>query len=339
MRVYKKRSLSIFFALLVFFIMWGLYGWNSWNGDRDVYELYYHTRDTFSSWGGEIGYGYLNIIANQSGLSFQAFQILISLVTLFLVFRYIAKRTLSPFVSLILYMICFFSLDFVLMRNFLAFAIFLQGIVTLYEGRKYCRLKYAILILVATAIHQSSLMFMVFIFMPLNRVIPLGRFFLAYLVVIVCYVLARYALPLPDSMASHFNFYSTTWKSILANIFAHLVSFVLFVFAVMAERKSLCRIDCSTGRDKELAFILNINMFSLFFLGLYFESDIFIRVLRVIMFFNILHCVNSLFLKRRTYLFLLSYIVIFVGYLVLFFLVPVAEETYIPMWKNNLFLN
>lgn len=337
--MYKKRSLSIFLALLVFLIMWGLYGWNSWNGDRDAYELYYHTRDTYASWGGEVGYGYLNILASQSGLSFQSFQILISLVTLFLVFRYIVKRTVSPFLSILIYMVCFFSLDFVLMRNFLAFAIFLQAMIVLFEGHKYCRVKYALLIVLATAMHQSSLMFMVFIFMPLDRVVPLGRFFLCYLTFIACYVIARYVVPLPDSVASHFNFYNTTWKSILANVLTHLVSFVLFVLAVMGERKSLSRVDCSAGRDKELAFILNLNIFSLFFLVLYFESEIFIRLLRVIIFFNILHCANSLFIKRRSYLFLLSYVVVFGGYLVLFFLVPVAQGTYIAMWKNNLFLN
>ena len=336
--MFTKRSLSIFFAWLVFLIMWGLYGWNTWNGDREGYELYYHTRDTVASWGGEIGYGYLNIIASQSGLSFQVFQILISLVTLLLMFRYLTKRTLSPFFSIIVYMVCFFSLDFVLMRNFLAFAIFLQGIVILYEGRKYCRIKYIVLIAVAATMHQSSLMFMVFVFMPLNRVVPLGRFFLVYFAFLVCYVLVRYTIPLPDSVASHFNYYDTTWKSILGNVFTHLVSFVLFVVAVIVERKNLCKIDCSEGREKELAFTLNINIFSLFFLVLYFESEIFIRLLRVVVFFNILHCVNSLFLVRRNYIFLLSYLVVFGCYLVLFFLVPVADGTYISMWKYNLFL-
>ncbi|OPA91295.1 hypothetical protein BFW87_20015 [Pseudomonas fluorescens] len=337
--MYKKRSLSIFFALLVCLIMWGLYGWNSWNGDRDGYELYYHTRDTLSSWGGEFGYGYLNIIASQSGLSFQGFQILMSLATLLLLFRYFTKQTLSPFASIVIYLVCFFSLDFVLMRNFFAFAIFLQGIILLYEGKRYCRVKYVALILLATAMHQSSLMFMVFVFIPLNRVVPLGRFLFVYISFIVFYLLVRYAVPLPESIANHFDFYNTTWKSVTANIVTHLVSFVLFALAVMAERKSLHKLDCSSGREKELAFILNINIFSLFFLVLYFESEIFVRLLRVIIFFNLLHCVNSLFLKRRTYLFLLAYIFIFGGYLILFFLVPVAQDTYISMFKNNLLLN
>ncbi|WP_411912030.1 EpsG family protein [Pseudomonas spirodelae] len=104
----RNKLLSVFLALPIFLVMWVLYGWNYWNGDREAYEFYYSTRDTLASWGAEIGYGSLNILASQSGLSFQSFQILISFVTLYLVFRYMIKRTVSPFVSLVLYLIFFF---------------------------------------------------------------------------------------------------------------------------------------------------------------------------------------------------------------------------------------
>lgn len=337
--MYKRRCLSMLLALLVLLVMWVLYGWNYWNGDRDGYEFYYYTRDTLASWGGEIGYGYINILSNESGLSFQGFQILVSLVTLFLVFRYVAKRALSPFISLILYLICFFSLDFVLMRNFLSFAIFLQGMLVLFEAKPYCKVKYAALILMAATFHKSSLLFLVFMFMPLDRVVPLGRFFLVFLSFVFFYMLLRFVVPLPESIANHFSYYNTSMKSSFANVFVHLGSVLLIAFVVMAERKSLRRIYCSSGRIKELAFLLNVNLFSLFFLVLYFEAEIFIRLFRSILFFNLLHCVNSLFLQRKTYSFLILYILIFSGYLVFFFIVPVAEFSIIPLLNNNLLLN
>ncbi|VVO86685.1 hypothetical protein PS850_02134 [Pseudomonas fluorescens] len=335
----RSKLLSIVLAFPVFLVMWILYGWNYWNGDRSVYESYYTARDTLASWGGEVGYGSLNVIASQSGLSFQSFQILISLLTLYLVFRYVIKRAVSPLASLILYLVCFFSLDFVLMRNFLSFAIILQGVVTLFEAKPYCKVKYALIVLFATTVHQSSLFFMIFLFMPLNRVVPLRSFCFVYLMFVFSYVLMRLNVPLPVSVANHFSYYNTTLKSSFANVIAHVISMVLMTFVVLAERKSLCRVECASGRDKELAFILNLNLFSLFFLVLYFESEIFIRLFRTVLFFNVLHCVNSLFLPRRTYSFLICYILIFSSYLMFFFLFPVAQFSLFPLLKNNLLLN
>ncbi|VVP78225.1 hypothetical protein PS914_01944 [Pseudomonas fluorescens] len=335
----RSKLLSIVLAFPVFLVMWILYGWNYWNGDRSVYESYYTARDTLASWGGEVGYGSLNVIASQSGLSFQSFQILISLLTLYLVFRYVIKRAVSPLASLILYLVCFFSLDFVLMRNFLSFAIILQGVVTLFEAKPYCKIKYALIVLFATTVHQSSLFFMVFLFMPLNRVVPLRSFCFVYLMFVFSYVLIRLNVPLPVSVATHFSYYNTTLKSSFANVIAHVISMVLMTFVVLAERKSLRRVECTSGRDKELAFILNLNLFSLFFLVLYFESEIFIRLFRTVLFFNVLHCVNALFLPRRTYSFLICYILIFSSYLMFFFLFPVAQFSLFPLLKNNLLLN
>lgn len=337
--MYKKRHLSIFFALLVLLVMWVLYGWNYWNGDRDGYELYYYTRDSLSGWGGEFGYGYLNILANKEGLPYQGFQILISLLTLFLMFRYIVKRTSSPLISIVLYAVCFFTLDFVLMRNFLAFAIFLQGMICLLEGKPFGRTKYVLLVMLAATVHQSSLVFLVFAFMPFHRAVRLDRFFLALLLFVFSYVLIRSNLEFPDIIARHFNYYSTSLKSSLANLSVHLASSFLIALVVLGERKSLCKVREASGRDKELIFIFNLNLFSLFFLVLYFESEIFIRLLRIILFFNILHCINSLFLPRKVYLFLVSYLLVFSVYLVYFFLIPVARDAFFPLFENNLLLN
>ncbi|MFY0727855.1 EpsG family protein [Pseudomonas sp. NFX15] len=338
--MYKRKHLSsMFLALLVFAVMWILYGWNYWNGDREGYEAYYYSRDTLASWGGEVGYGFLNIFASGTGLPYQAFQVLISLVTLLLVLRYILKTTISPFASILVYAVFFFSLDFVLMRNFLAFAIFLQGILVLYEGKQLCKIKYALIILLAATIHQSSLMFMVFIFIPINRTIDIGRFIILFFVFLCFYVLARYSLPLPDSIARHFNYYDTSLKSSLANVFMHLVSTVLITLVVLAERKSLYKLDNFSARDRELSFVLSLNLLSLFFLVLYFESEIFIRLFRSVLFFNMLHCINSFFLLRRTYLFLVLYILFFAIYLIFFFLVPVAGFSVFPLFNYNLLLN
>lgn len=336
--MYSRKQLSTFFALFVLGALWVLYGWNFWNGDREGYEAYY-LRDSLAGWGGEIGYGYLNLWANQAGLSYQEFQVFVALGTLLLLFRYMVKMTLSPFTALIVYAICFFALDYVLVRNFLAFAVLLQAFIILFEDRSFSRIKYVALVLLATSIHQSSFVFLVYVIMPTRRVVPLGRFFILLFGFFATYVILRASVPLPESMAAHFDYYGTVLKSSLANVAVHVGSVIAMLLVVMFERKSVFRIFSDAERDRVLFFIVNVNLFSLFFLILYFESEIFVRLLRIIMFFNIMHCISSLFLRRKTYFFLLSYIFVFGGYLVLFFLVPTAKLSVVPLFRNNLLLN
>ncbi|HDS1699003.1 MULTISPECIES: EpsG family protein [unclassified Pseudomonas] len=338
MATMQSRYLSIILSIPVFLLMWALYGWNTWNGDRDGYELYYNTRITLASWGKEVGYGYLNIIAKQAGISFGHFQIALSLVTLLLVYRYVLKKAIAPVASMLAYFVCFFALDFVLMRNFLAFAICLQAMLYLYEGGWRGRLAYAFLILLATSIHQSSLVYMVFVVMPLGRVLPLNRLLFFCGIFISAYVMVRYFVALPDSIAAHFSYYATSLKSSLFNSAVHLLSVLSLVLVALSERKNLLRGVAVDERDRELIFICNVNCLSLLFIPLYFESEIFIRLLRFVLFFNLLHCVNSLFMWRKSYFLILCYLSFLMLYLILFFLVPVAEYSVIPLFKNNALL-
>lgn len=334
----RSRYLSIALSFPVFLLMWGLYGWNTWNGDRDGYELYYNTRVTLASWGKEVGYGYLNILANRSGISFGYFQIALSLVTLLFLYRYVLKKTIAPVASLLAYFVCFFALDFVLMRNFLAFAICLQAMLYLCEGGWRGRLAYALLILLATSVHQSSLIYMVFVVMPLGRALPLARFMFFYCTCIGGYLLMRYFVPLPDAVAAHFSYYTTSLKSSVFNSAVHLFSVVFLVLVLVGERRSLLRCVAADERDRELLFIYNMNLLSLLFIPLYFESEIFIRLLRFVLFFNLLHCVNALFVWRKTHFLIIGYLLFLMLYLILFFLVPVAEYSVIPLFKNNALL-
>ena len=334
----RSRYLSIILSVPVFLLMWVLYGWNTWNGDREGYELYYNTRVTLASWGKEVGYGYLNILANQSGISFGHFQIALSLVTLLFVYRYVLKKAVAPVASMLAYFVCFFALDLVLMRNFLAFAICLQAILFLYEGGWRGRVVYVLLIMLATSIHQSSLIYMVFVVMPLGRALPLMRFLLFFCTCIATYVMVRYFVPLPDAIAAHFSYYATSLKSSLFNSIVHVFSVLFLVLVVVGERKHLLRSAAMDERGKELTFIYNLNLLSLLFIPLYFESEIFIRLLRFVLFFNVLHCVNALFVWRKTHFLIVSYLSFLALYLVIFFLVPVAEYSVIPLFKNNALL-
>jgi len=169
-------------------------------------------------------------------------------------------------------------------------------------------------------------------------VLPIGRFFVFYLVCIIFYVALRYFVPLPDAVAAHFGYYSTSLKSAVFNSTVHVLSVFALIVVVLAERKHGLRELIADARGKELVFIYNMNLLSLLFIPLYFESEIFVRLLRFVLFFNVMHCVSALFVWRKTYFFILTYLLFMVAYLVLFFLYPVAEYSVVPLFRNNLLL-
>ncbi|CAE6910880.1 conserved membrane protein of unknown function [Pseudomonas marincola] len=332
----KLRFLSVNSVFFLFAFMWLLYGWNGWNGDRDAYELYYNTRTTLGDWGREIGYGYLNITANSLDLKFQHFQIVVAFITLVILLDYFLKAYKHPLVCTILFFLLFFPLDYVLMRNFLAFAVCLQAIHVLMT--RGARILYVVLILAASTIHQSSVFLLVFLGCGSNRVTPALNFIFMLLLFYIFYFVLRSLIVLPDGIAAHLAYYATSLKSSLANVGVHLFSTLLMCAALLVERKSLLSIECRFVRDRQLAFMFNFNIFSLFLVVLYFESEIFVRLLRFIIFLNLMFCLNSLFIKRQDYLFILLYILIFSLYAVLFFIAPVAGLSIEPMMYRNLIM-
>lgn len=334
----RGRLLSIVLIAPIFSLLWLLYGGNYWNGDRDVYELYYE-RESLASWGLEFGYGYLNLISNRLRLDYQTFQILISLATIFLYLRYFLKVSNAPLLSFLFYAIVFFPLDYVLMRQSLAFAVSLQAFVLLFENCKYSRIKFLFLILLAASIHQSSVFFLIFCFMPRRKVISLGKFVSVFVFVVLLYFVLRLKVPLPDSIQAHFDTYNVSLKSAFFNLIFHFLSVALVFFSVVSEKRYILRYMARSTREAELVFILNLNLISCFWVVLYFEADIFVRLLRCLVFFNVFYALGSLALRLKGNYLNLIVVSFFSLYLVVYFIVPVISFTVVPLFNKNLLFN
>ena len=171
----NQKHLCDFIFFVMIFFLWFLFAFNQWNGDRDGYELHYLSRSV-SEWGVEIGYGYLNVFFRWVGFSYQEFQVVIAALCMLLLSRYIYNFSVVPFFVLFIYAIFFFPLDYVLIRSFLAFCVFLQGLFFLFKGGFSGRLLYFLMVLLATVIHQSAFMLLVFVFIPLDRLVSFRVF-------------------------------------------------------------------------------------------------------------------------------------------------------------------
>ena len=321
---------SIYFDFYIFFLLfvfaWALYGGNVWNGDRDAYELYY-VRDDVSPWGIEILYGYINIYFHKAGVSFQSFQIIISFLTIVITSIYLRKVSVYLGISFLLYFILMFPLDYVLMRTSLAYAIVLNAFVMLSQGR---RLYYIVLILIATLIHQSALLFLVFLLANDGSKLKNTKSYIFYSIflTIVTLALSNYNF-FAAKIVEHFSYYQTTWKTILSSIVYH--SFSIYLIISNFNRKG--------PNNKYDVFIRNLNIVSLLLFCFYFQADIFVRVFRLLVFVNIVYLAQTMFIQKKATIYSLIYIFIYSVYLIYYYIYPTLEYSLYPLIKSNVLLN
>lgn len=317
---------DVYIFTLFFMFAWALYGGNVWNGDRDAYELYY-ARDGISPWGVEILYGYINILFYNAGVSFQKFQIFISLLTLAITSIYLRKTSVFLGISFFLYFILMFPIDYVLMRTSLSYAIVLNAFIALSLGKRFY---YILLICIATLIHQSALLFMVFLLANDGSKLKNTYHYIIYsiLLTIISLVLSNYNF-FAARIVEHFSYYQTTWKTILSSIVYH--SFSIYLIVKNFNRKvPINKYDC---------FIRNLNIVSLLLYCFYFQADIFVRIFRLLVFVNVIYLVQDMFVNRKATIYSLIYVPLYSVYLIYYYIYPTLEYSLYPLLKENIFFN
>jgi len=329
---------KIFSEKLLLIIMIYLYGWNSWNGDRDAYENYYNSI-LLLDWGIEVGYACINFLAKTYELDYQELQIIISIITLIMIFRYFSKTTKPSFTFFFLlsYFFLFFPLDYVLIRSTLAFSIILQGFLILEQTTKYRELKYIIIILIAASIHKSMILFLVFVFANSDRLYPPQRFFLLLLFFCLSGIFLLQIFAPPYKVQQHLSVYKTSLNGGILNTLTHLFSTLGVFLLVFMKKNGKFFLRKESLKLKKDIFIINVNLFSLFFIPFYFYSEIFLRSLRYVIFFNIFYYANSIFEKKYLPHLAFSFLLflIFSIYLIFTFLLPVINLTVIPLFLEN----
>ena len=159
--LFLKRSKTL--AFLIFILCFLLFGWNEWNGDYDMYEDMYNFNHSFPQNFYELGYWKLSAYFLDKGFSFNEYLVFFSFFIIVLYGRFIFKLSNFPAIVAFLYFIVYFPLDYVLLRNTLAFGIILQGIYMLIEQKKYGKIGYILLVLIAWSIHFSAIIYIFFI--------------------------------------------------------------------------------------------------------------------------------------------------------------------------------
>lgn len=319
-------------SVVILIFMWVLWGWNYDNGDYVAYKTLYENA-LFDVGYYEVGYKLLMQVAQINGLDFQQFQILISLIVILLWGRFAFLLSYTPALFLVCVSLFFFPLDYVLLRNTLAFSIVLQGFYCVFAKRKLALVKYFVFVLCASTIHSTSLFYLLFLIIFKKGFFKSHGILLAVIVFSILLI-----LPLSSHILSFLSVFAEDRGEIYGSSYPIFVMYSFFqvinVFFIYLFY------SCSVGNKiyvHEFRTLYMMNLLLLFLIVLYFVLPISIRIFRNVAFVNMLYLLN---LNQRIHLkFVLKLLIILMPFfLVCEFIIPVWDYTMFSLINFNLLL-
>ncbi|UFH46686.1 EpsG family protein [Flavobacterium galactosidilyticum] len=327
---FKKSGII---STLLFVLMWVLFGWNYWNADYGMYnDMYGDSVSEIIFFEYEGGYEFLIFCCKSIGLNFHQFHALIAAIVLLLVFRFFHSFSYLPALLTVCFFWIFFPLQFVLFRNFIAFSIMLQGLISVLRNEKYSNEKYVFFVLLASTIHISSLFYLVFLFAFGKTEVKIKTISL-WAIVLLIVLFINHDFIFSTLTLVHEKkalFYRTSLPLFLAYSFTQILNLYVVNYFL--------KLDSNSGDDENSRaniVVLNINILMLFLIPVYYEMAVFVRILLNFSIVNIVFITNKSFMVDHTIfpkILLLLYLLFwFFGFI--FF---VRETTIIPLFFNNL---
>ncbi|MBD5346010.1 MAG: hypothetical protein HDR92_02630 [Bacteroides sp.] len=324
---------SILLTQLFLFYIWLLWGWNYWNGDYEAYETLYNNILFTSTIEYEIGYKMLMLLAKVNNLTFQEFFQIVSLCVIFLWDRFILKVTRNPALFVAIFFWLFFPLDYVLLRNTIAFSIILQGLLILINNKPYKAVKFSALVFIATTIHSSSYFYFLFLLLPFLAKLSNDKILLLSFLVIIIGFLSR---------SIFFSFTSGNFEGRESSYNGSIVLMVIYGMWEIMTSWILYRFKSkfvdTNHKDNPFDILFYMSIILLALIPIYSMVGIVVRIYRNMLMVFIAFLSNILFQRKYSESVILSMTFISV-FLITQFILPVLHYTIWPLFNNNIIFN
>ncbi|MDE6040532.1 MAG: EpsG family protein [Muribaculaceae bacterium] len=325
-----KRSKVL--AVLFLVLMWLLWGWNTDNGDYYNYELTYRYVVYLFQSDYEIGFKFLMFGGELLGLSYQQFLQVLSLIILLLWSNVIFRLTDYPALALTIVFWIFFPIDYVQLRNTLAFAIVMQGLLCWIKFPRYGVIAFALTVLLASTIHSSSIFYLSFVILYFIKDWSLYR------ILAIATVIGVLALGLRSVIFNHLTiqtegrteYYTSSAALTIIYTFIQLVNACICI--------KIYEYVEDEGMDSSLfKLVAGFNILLMLLIPLYSTTAIVVRLFRNLILFDTLFYVNLL-VDRDTPRQYAVYGVALLCIVFIHFVGPVTEYTIEPLFTENLLL-
>lgn len=331
---FYKKSKILFVIIFVF--MWVLFGFNYSNADFPMYQnLYNIPLSEFTFLKSEGGYSLLMYLGKLLGLSFQQFFIVLSGIILLLVFRFFYIFSSFPALAALCFFCFLFPLQYVILRNFLAFAIVLQGFILVLKNNQHSAIKFIFLVILAATIHISSLFYLVFLFAFKERELKIKTIAIWVLGLLGLVIISHQFLfkLLTSYNLEKAEFYTTKIPLFLFYSLLQIINLIV-VYNILKTDENV------EGKNtkKTNIVILNCNIIMLLLIIVYYEMGVFVRMLLNMSIINVVFLTNNLLIGKPK----MTLKVLYFSYLLLLFFIfiyIVKENTILSLFNKNLLFN
>lgn len=165
LRVFNKlEAKNLILNVSSFLLLWILFGFNTYNSDYGNYELIYNiianTGDYLSS-NIEIGFKYIMKFFIMLNLNYQMFLIVYSFICLIIFYKGISRFTNKIYIVSLLFLFYPFFQYILAIRLMFSLSLIINAIYYLKEKELKNMIKYSFLILCASLVHQTSIVYLI----------------------------------------------------------------------------------------------------------------------------------------------------------------------------------
>jgi hypothetical protein len=317
-------------------------GWNYMNPDYPGYKIMYNSFgiiDSVSSSEFEFGYRVLMLAGNVIGLDYQQFFITISGIILFLWFRFINFFSKSPAIFVFFFYFIFIPLDYVMVRNTLAFSIVIQGFISILNYSKFKYIKYILLVLVASTIHISSLFYLLLLCAFRSKKLNVTKIILIVGFTFFLFILMKqYLIGIVHSqIEGRMKVYQTSYRGFLLYSAIQIVNVFVMIYFYNNRKKQLKLSGGKIAKGMD-EVIINVNIVLLFLIVLYSNAVIMVRLFRYFAIINVMYIANMLYGTQKIKVKWVD-LYIFIPYIFFFFLVFIVtqfDRIFLSLYKYNI---
>lgn len=275
-----KRKDVFFTAALIIFL--GVYcGLRTWYNDTVTYLGIYNSltptiqnfaRENTTSFAGGIGFAFVNSLLKTIGFSSQDFLMFYALITTYCYVRFVRKHSDNfPLAVFLMFATGFYTFAFAAIKQCMATAICLVALDSLFEKK---RLKYALLVALASLFHPYAIIYFLLLLMDFKPMTWKTYFFIAAFIIagFSLNTLIGTILDVTDMMGATYDASSFVGEGV--NIFRVLVCFVPIVMMFLFGKKMFV----GTNRRENILFNMAMLNALIMFVGLFGTANYFARL-------------------------------------------------------------
>lgn len=319
------RPKSMILSILLLILMMLLWGWNTYNGDYKPYETSYYIIPSTPSYPMEFGYKAIVTIANEYGLTYSQFLKIFAVICICLLSYIVFSLTEYKAICLALYFWIYFPLDYVLLRNTLSFLIIGCAFVYFFKQKKNRIFIVALLILIASSIHSTSVFYtLLFLFLLLPKIKLRILMPIMFLAVVLIFIAQQFLFSIFDAQfGERASFYDGSFNSFLIYTFWQII-----MFLILTSKSKVY----STNIQYDL--IKRTNIFLFILSPLFLILSIVVRIFRNCSFISSIYIIDRIMKHRLSIL----YIILFLAFNIFFythFIGLVSDDTITPLFFSN----